>query len=54
MPKRKKFERRLSRQIDATHLAIDTLRQQPKTPARARRIASLLLRLNYLEARIPI
>ena len=53
MPKRRRFDRRLSQQIDATHLAIDTLRQLPPTPQRVLRILALQARLKFLEARIP-
>jgi hypothetical protein len=53
MPKRRRFDSKLSRQIDATHLAIDTLRQLPATKARTLRIAALTARLQLLEARIP-
>lgn len=54
MPKRQRFDRRLSQQIDATHLAIDTLRQLPTTPQRVLRIAALQARLKSLQARIPL
>ena len=54
MPKpRKRFDSQLSRQIDATHLAIDALRSLPPTPERFARLIALYARLRYLQARIP-
>lgn len=53
MPKRQRFDRRLSQQLDATHLAIDTLRQLPPTPQRVLRILALMARLKVLQVRIP-
>ena len=52
MPKTK-FDRLLSRQIDATHYAIDTLNQRPMTRYRQRMIDNMNKRLAQLEARIP-
>lgn len=53
MPKRKRFDSILSRQLDATHLAIESLRQLPANPQRLLRLIALKARLKYLEARIP-
>lgn len=47
------FDRILSRQIDATHFAIDILRHLPPSPWRVRRRRALRARLRMLEARIP-
>lgn len=53
MPKTK-FDRLLSRQIDATHYAIDALHQRPMTLYRQRMIDNLSKRLAQLEARMPV
>lgn len=54
MPKRRRFNRTLSRQLDATHHAIATLRQLPVTTTRNKRLAALTARLRYLESKIPV
>lgn len=48
----KKFSKKLSRQIDLAHVAIDLLTGQPRTPGRVRKLAALRARLNYLEKQI--
>ena len=48
----KKFNLKLSRQIDAIHAALEQIRVQPNTPLKVRRLLLLRAKLRRLEGRI--
>lgn len=48
----KKFNLKLSRQIDAIHVALDQIRVQPNTPLKLRKLLLLRTKLRRLEGRI--
>lgn len=52
MQKNEKFNKKLSRQIDLAHYAIDQLTGQSRTPGQVRKLANLRARLTYLEKQI--
>lgn len=48
-----KFNRKLSRQIDATHIVLEALKALPANKRTQRKTANWIARLRTLEARIP-
>lgn len=52
MKKREKFNKKLSRQIDLAHYAIDQLTGQSRAPGQVRKLIALRARLTYLEKQI--
>lgn len=48
----KKFNLKLSRQIDVIHAALDRVRVQPNTPLKVRKLLLLRAKLRKLEGRL--
>jgi len=48
----RKFNLRLSRQLDAIHHELENIKTQPKTPIKARKLAILKAKLRQLEKKL--
>jgi hypothetical protein len=50
---RKPFDRRLSLRIDALHVELERLKEQPNTPRKIAKLILLRCKLRIMERRIP-